>query len=125
MSLNVSDALNATSPQGFARSSATAGPAAKRSSTQPQEGSDAIAKPKSLPQEPLDPVMRPHATVSTDDSLRRLPEAVESGRNRNRMRKTATDDGNAKDGQGAGMFSKVRSPYDAPPTRQRNLDLLA
>jgi hypothetical protein len=125
MSLNISDVLNATSSQGFSRSPATSGPSIKRSSSQSQEGSDAIAKPKSLPQEPLDPVMRAHATVSTDDSLRRLPEAVESGRHKNRVRKAATEDRDAKDAHGEGMPSQMRSPYDAPPARQRNLDLLA
>lgn len=123
--MNISDVLNATSSQGLSRSPATSGASAKRSSSQPQEGPDTTAKPRSLPQEPLDPVMRAHATVSTDDSLRRLPEAIEPGRHKNRVRKASNEDGDAKDAHGAGMSSKMRSPYDAPPAGQRSLDLLA
>lgn len=87
---------------------------------------DAAPKPGSAGEQPDRPPLRTHPAASTDDSLQRLPETGESGRQRFRPKKGATEDrADMQDPQSAVLEQKARCPYDPPPTRQRDLDMLA
>ncbi|MBZ5498490.1 MAG: hypothetical protein LAP85_18985 [Acidobacteriia bacterium] len=125
MSLNISDAVNAPSQHGLARPSASAGQSMKRPTGQLPEGADAVPKVRSPAELPDNPLMRTQPAASTDDSLQRLPETSESGRQRSRVRKGSAAPDKPPDVQSAVPQQKMRCPYDPPPARQRDLDLLA
>jgi hypothetical protein len=125
MSANISAALNATSQQAFARSPVNSAHAVKRASGDPQDSFDAVPRPKNLPQEPVDPIMRAHAAVSTEESLKRLPDSTEPGKYRGRAKKGTEDDAGLKAARPGLSAPGMHSPYDPPPVRQRSLDLLA
>ena len=123
--MNITEAINATPSQGLSRSPVNSGQVVRRSASQTPDSSDSVAKPGNSPDEPDRPAIRAHPTVSTEDSLRRLPETIEWVRYRNRMKKAAPENSGAGSAQNAGPASKTRSPYDPPPIRQRDLDLIA
>jgi hypothetical protein len=123
MSLSVGETVSATSQQGAA--SAVAGDRfPKRPSGQLPEGADAVSKPRSLPSEPDNPLVRAHPTASTADPLQRLPESVESNRLRSRTRKGAAAETSEPLSAPSSITQAVRSPYDPPPARQRDLDVI-
>jgi hypothetical protein len=126
MSLTVGDTVNPASQQGPARPSAVAGDRfPKRPSGQLPEGADVVSKVKSLPSEPENPLVRTHPATSTADPLQRLPESVESGRQKSRARKGAPEEAPASpDAQPPSPTQSVRCPYDPAPIRQRDLDVL-
>jgi hypothetical protein len=126
MSLNVSDTVSATSPRGSARSSAVGGDRfPKRPSGQLPEGADVVSNVKSLASEPDNRLMRAHPSASTADPLQRLPESVESGRQKSRTRKGAPEETpEPPDAQPRPLLQSVRCPYDPAPARQRDLDVL-
>lgn len=125
MSLNISDALNATSQQAVARTPVNSAHVVKRATGDPQGDSDWIPKPKSLPQEPLNPVIRAHAAVPTEESLMRLPDSVEPGKFKQRVRKSSDNESDSREETGAASAQRARCPYDPAPARQQDLDLLA
>jgi hypothetical protein len=124
MSLNISDALNATSQQGLSRTPVNSSMQVKRTTGELPEGSDQVPKPKGLPDEPVNPVMRAPPTVSTEEALRRLPETAESSKARNRVRKGSAHSPETEDMQAAGPAPGRRSPYETVPVRRRNLDIM-
>jgi hypothetical protein len=127
MSISISDNPLANSQQSVARPAAAAGDRyAKRPAGQMPEGGDAAPKPHSATDQPDRPPMRPHPAASTDDPLRRLPESPDQDRPRSRARRSAPPRPEVPEApQPAGSFRAARSPYDPPPPRQRDLDLLA
>jgi len=121
MSLNISsDHTNATSMQGAARTLHEAsGRVSKRAV--PDHAPDAaggIPKAGSPAEEPERPPLRPHPAASTENPLQRLPESGEAGKTKLREKKGATE-------QAPALQSRMRCPYDPPPARQRDLDVLA
>jgi hypothetical protein len=89
------------------------------------EGADVVSKPKSLPSEPDNPLVRAQPTASTADPLQRLPESVESSRLKSRTRKEApAETPEPPDAQPPSLMQSVRCPYDPAPARQRDLDVL-
>jgi hypothetical protein len=124
MSLNISDALNATTQQGLSRTSVNSCLPVKRTTGELPEGSDQVPRPKSLPDEPVNPVMRAPPMVSTEDSLRRLPETSDPAKTRSRPRKGSSPGSEAEETQAAGSVQKRHSPYESVPVRRRNLDLI-
>ncbi|MGD0308153.1 MAG: hypothetical protein ABSC02_02600 [Acidobacteriota bacterium] len=127
MTLTIGDAPNLAAQQGSANSSVTAGDRfQKRPAIQTQETGDGTPRPKSLPDEPENRPMRTQPTSSTEDSLRRLHESEDLDRQRNRPRKGATAEPNGITNDPSTQSpGAARCPYDPPPTRQRDLDLLA
>jgi hypothetical protein len=121
MSLNISsDNTNATSMQSMARTLAAAG---SRLSKRPApdhlpDAADAISKAGSPAEQPERPPLHTHPAASTDDSLRRLPESSEAGRQRLRVKKGMTE-------QAPVSPPRMRCPYDPTPARQRDIDVLA
>jgi hypothetical protein len=126
MSFNVSDTVSVATQQGPARPSAVAGDRfPKRPSGQLPDSADLVSKPKSLPSEPDNPLMRAHPAASTADPLQRLPESVESGRLRGRTKKEAPGETlEPLDAQPPSPTHGVRCPYDPEPAKQRDLDVL-
>ncbi len=122
--MNISDALNATPSPALLRTSANSGLPVKRSADQRPDGSDSVAKPSNAPDVPDRPAIRAHPMVSTEETLRRLPESVESGRYCSRMRKTGSEKDESEIQPSAGQAKRQRTPYDLPPVTQRDLDVL-
>jgi len=77
-----------------------------------------IPKAGSPAQEPERPPLHAHPAASTDETLRRLPESGEPGRPKVREKKGASE-------QMPSFQPRMRCPYDPPPARQRDLDVLA
>ena len=123
--MNISDAINATPSQALSRIPGNPGTPVRRSADQRPDGSDSAAKPRSAPDEPDRPAIRAHPMVSTEESLRRLPESAESTRYRGRVRKGPAEGGASATLRPAIRAGKARTPYDPPPVRQRDLDMLA
>jgi hypothetical protein len=96
----------------------------KRSADQRPDGADSVAKPRSAPDEPDRPDIRAHPMVSTEETLRRLPESLESTRYRSRVRKASSEGGGSGTLQSAGSVEKTRTPYDPLPVKQHDLDML-
>ena len=121
MSLNISsDHANATSIQGVARAFHDSG---SRLSKRPvpdhaPDTAGGIPKAGSPAEEPERPPLRAHPAASTDEPLRRLPESGEAGKSRQREKKESA-------AQVPAPQSRMRCPYDPPPARQRDLDVLA
>ena len=124
MSLQIGDSINTASQQSLVRSSAPANLGTKRSGGQMPEGSDVVSRPKSLAEQTEIPVMRANPAASTDDPLQRLHETNEPIRPRNRAREEHDEQAGPSDLLGVSS-SKIRCPYDPPPQKQRDLDLLA
>ena len=98
------------------------GAAGSRMSTRPApdhppDAPGAIPKAASPAEQPEMPPLRAHPAASTDDSLRRLPESSEAGKQRLRAKKGTTE-------QAPVLPPRMRCPYDPPPARQRDLDVL-
>jgi hypothetical protein len=129
MSLNISsDNTNATSMQSLARSNIGAGSRVSKLpvSDHMPNAAGAAPKPGSPGEQPDRPPLRTHPAASTDDPLQRLPETGESGRQRFRAKKGTTGARpEVPDAQAAIPLQETRCPYDPPPTRQRDLDMLA
>ena len=121
MSLNIrSDHTNATSMQGMARTFDAGGRLSKR--PVPDHAPDAaggIPKAGSPVEEPERLPLRAHPAASTEDPLQRLPESGEAGGKSKLRGKKGTAE------QAPVLQSRMRCPYDPPPTRQRDLDVLA
>jgi hypothetical protein len=120
MSLNISsDNTNATSMQSMARTLAAAGSRLSKrpAPDHPPDAAGAIPKAGSPAEQPERPPLHAHPAASTDDSLRRLPESSEAGRQKLRAKKGTTE-------QVPDSPPRMRCPYDLPPARQRDLDVL-
>jgi hypothetical protein len=122
MSLNISETPKASSQLGSARSPVQSY-AMRRPSGQAPEGADAAPKPRSLAENPENATMRAHPAASTDDSLQRLPESHEPGRNRSRVRRNSPP--SEESGEPRETARKARSPYDPPAHSRRHIDILA
>jgi hypothetical protein len=127
MTLTIGNAPNMAAQQGAANSAVTAGDRfQKRPANQTQETGDGTPRPKNLPDDPENRPMRTQPTSSTEDSLRRLHESVDTDRQKNRPRKSTTAESNGiTNDPSAPSPGAARCPYGPPPTRQRDLDLLA
>ena len=126
MSLNISDATNATSQQGIARPSAAAGVRfSKRSADQMPDAANATSTPKVPGGEPDDQLMRLNPTNAIDESLQRLHESAEPAKQKFRPRKSAAEEEDRPpDPQPPSTAPGQRCPYDPMPVRQRDVDLL-
>jgi hypothetical protein len=124
MSLNISDAINATSQQGLSRTPVNSSMQVKRTTGELPDGSDQIPKPKGLADEPVNPVMRAPPTISTEEALRRLPETADPAKARHRARKGSARNSESEDTQAAGSAPGRRGPYETVPVRRRSLDLM-
>ncbi len=127
MSLAIGSAANVTAPQGIARTAQILGDRHQKGpGSQTPEAADAVPKPRSLPDEPENRPMRAQPSASTDDPLRRLPESDNSDRQRQRARRGTVASATTAAGRfEPAQLNRPRCPYDPPPTRQRDLDLLA
>ena len=106
--------------QSMARALGTAGSRLSKrpAPDHPPDAAGAILKAGSPAEQPERPPLRAHPAASTDDSLRRLPESSEAGKQRLRAKKGATE-------QEPALPPRIRCPYDPPPASQRDLDVLA
>lgn len=95
----------------------------KRQTSQVPEGADAAPKPRSPADNPENTTMRAHPAASADDSLQRLPESQDSGRNKSRVRRGSPPAEGSAEPQAT--TRNVRSPYDPPAFTRRHLDVLA
>jgi hypothetical protein len=127
MAISITDNPVANSAHQLARCPAVTGDRyAKRPAGQTPEGADAAPKPHSATDQPDRPPMRPHPAASTDDPLRRLPESADQDRQRNRARRSLHQEpAPSQVPQPAASIQTARTPYDPPPLRQRDLDVMA
>ena len=126
--LHIGGGPNATGPPALSRlAPASGGLQSKRPAADPFPGAaEAASKPRS-PADPSDyPPLRTQPTASTDDPLRRLPEAQEAAKQKTRARRgNVTHPGDAPAVPPESAVSKARSPYDPEPARRLQLDVLA